>query len=75
MISHVTIEDNVFLQQSDYELEGARSASPIPEADAYESQNGKIIAMMEKLLDKFVRERTVLEKEKMVSKHGHRGPD
>ena len=60
---------NVFLQQSDPDDEGLEVAAP--ESNAYESQNGKVIAMLEKLLDKFVQERTVLEKEEMDSKHAY----
>merc|ERR1719473_1798479 len=39
-----------------------------PEADAYESQTAGIIEMFEKLLDKFIAERTKLEKEEMNTK-------
>merc|ERR1719272_446035 len=60
---------NVFLQQSDPDDEGLEVQAP--ESNAYESQNGKVIAMLEKLLDKFVQERTVLEKEEMDSKHAY----
>merc|ERR1719174_111430 len=60
---------NVFLQQSDPDDEGLEVQAP--ESNAYESQNGKIIAMLDKLLDKFVQERTVLEKEEMDSKHAY----
>jgi len=38
-----------------------------PEANAYEFQSTSIIEMLEKLLDKFVDERTTLEKEEMTS--------
>merc|ERR1719158_2080504 len=34
-----------------------------PEANAYEFQSGGVVDMLEKLLDKFIQERTVLEKE------------
>merc|ERR1712054_355112 len=40
-----------------------------PEANAYEFQSSGIIEMLEKLLDKFIDERTTLEKEEMNSKH------
>jgi len=60
---------NVFLQQSDPDDEGLEVAAP--ESNAYEFQSGKVIAMLEKLLDKFVQERTVLEKEEMDSKHAY----
>merc|ERR550514_2531622 len=39
-----------------------------PEADAYEFQSAGIIEMFEKLLDKFIAERTKLEKEEMNTK-------
>jgi len=42
-----------------------------PEANAYESQSGGVIQMLEKLLDKFIAERTTLEKEEMNSKHAY----
>ena len=57
---------NAFLQQ-DPEEEGLAVAAP--EANAYESPSGKIIEMLEKLQDKFVEERTTLEKEEMNSRH------
>merc|ERR1719333_665417 len=40
-----------------------------PEANAYEFQSNGIIEMLEKLLDKFMDERTTLEKEEVSSKH------
>jgi len=40
-----------------------------PEAAGYEFQSQGVIEMMEKLLDKFIDERTVLEKEEMNSVH------
>merc|ERR1712151_949518 len=42
-----------------------------PEANAYEFQSGGVIEMLEKLLDKFIAERTQLEKEEMNSKHAY----
>jgi len=39
-----------------------------PEANGYEFQSSGIIEMLEKLLDKFIAERTTLEKEEMNSK-------
>jgi cell division septum initiation protein DivIVA len=39
-----------------------------PEANAYEFQSSGIVEMLEKLLDKFIAERTTLEKEEMNSK-------
>merc|ERR1719473_2140099 len=40
-----------------------------PEANAYEFQSNGIIEMLEKLLDKFMDERTTLEKDEVSSKH------
>merc|ERR1712066_716222 len=40
-----------------------------PEAYGYEFQSHGIIEMLEKLLDKFIAERTTLEKEEMNTKH------
>lgn len=42
-----------------------------PEANAYESASGGVIEMLSKLLDKFIDERTTLEKEEMNSKHAY----
>jgi len=42
-----------------------------PEANAYESQSGGIVEMLDKLLDKFIEERTQLEKEEMNAKHAY----
>jgi len=56
---------NVFLEQDP--AEGL--AVSAPEAYGYEFQSQGVIEMLEKLLDKFIDERTVLEKEEMNSKH------
>merc|ERR1719215_350048 len=56
---------NVFLEQEP--AEGL--AVSAPEAAGYEFQSQGVIEMLEKLLDKFIDERTVLEKEEMNSKH------
>jgi len=40
-----------------------------PEANAYEFQSNGVVEMLSKLLDKFIDERTTLEKEEMNSKH------
>jgi uncharacterized protein YoxC len=40
-----------------------------PEANAYEFQSHGVVEMLEKLLDKFIDERTTLQKEEMNSKH------
>jgi len=58
---------DAFLQQDPDE----GLAVSAPEANAYESQSGGIIEMLEKLLDKFIEERTTLEKEEMNSKHAY----
>merc|ERR1712190_200898 len=42
-----------------------------PEANAYEFQSSGIIEMLEKLLDKFIDQRTTTEKEEMNSKHAY----
>merc|ERR1740117_2709156 len=42
-----------------------------PEPNAYESRSGGVIAMLEKLLDEFIAERTSLEKEEMNSKQAY----
>merc|ERR1712060_841680 len=47
---------------------GAVSA---PEAYGYEFQSHGVIEMLEKLLDKFIAERTTLEKEEMNTKHAY----
>ena len=39
-----------------------------PEANAYEFQSNGVIEMLEKLLDKFITEKTTLEKEEMNSR-------
>merc|ERR1719219_2268431 len=56
---------DVFLQQEPDE----GLAVSAPEAYGYEFQSQGVIEMLEKLLDKFIDERTVLEKEEMNSKH------
>ena len=40
-----------------------------PEANAYEFQSGGVVAMLEKLQDKFMAERTQLEKEETEASH------
>merc|ERR1719439_76396 len=42
-----------------------------PEANAYEFQSHGVVEMLEKLLDKFIDERSTLEKEEMNSKHAY----
>lgn len=58
---------NAFIQQDPEEA----LAVSAPEANAYEFQSGGIIEMLQKLLDKFVAERTDLEREEMNSKHAY----
>merc|ERR1712038_82729 len=55
---------NAFLQQ---DPDDALAVSA-PEAAGYEFQSQGVVEMLEKLLDKFIEERTVLEKEEMNSK-------
>jgi prefoldin subunit 5 len=59
---------NLFLQQ---EPDDEGLAVSAPEANAYEFQSSKIVDMLEKLQDKFVEEKTALEKEEMNSKHAY----
>merc|ERR1712066_878185 len=60
---------DLFLMQTGQEPEGL--AVSAPEANAYEFQSSGVIEMLEKLLDKFIDERTTLEKEEMNSKHAY----
>jgi len=46
-----------------------KEVSSAPEANAYEFQSHGVIEMLEKLLDKFIDERSTLEKEEMNSRH------
>merc|ERR1719189_1316968 len=57
---------NLFLQTAE-EPEGL--AVSAPEAYGYEFQSHGVIEMLEKLLDKFIEERTALEKAEMNTKH------
>merc|ERR1719272_2740577 len=57
---------DAFLSTEEDPAEGLAVAAP--EANAYENQSGGIIEMLEKLLDKFIDERTTLEKEEMNSR-------
>jgi len=65
--ARATIE--AFLAEDDAAPEGLGVSAP--EANAYESRSGGIIAMLEKLLDEFIAERTSLEKEEMNSKDAY----
>jgi small-conductance mechanosensitive channel len=60
---------DAFIQQDEEDLDSLAVAAP--EANAFESQSGGVIEMLSKLLDKFVEERTTLEKEEMNSKHAY----
>merc|ERR1712066_22931 len=60
---------DLFLMQTGQEPEGL--AVSAPEANAYEFQSSGVVEMLEKLLDKFIDERTTLEKEEMNSKHAY----
>jgi len=60
---------NSFLQQAPEDEGLAVSA---PEAAGYEFQSQGVIDMLEKLLDKFMAERTQLEKEEMNSVHAYK---
>jgi len=62
---------DLFLMQSNEEPADEGLAVSAPEANAYEFQSHGIIEMLEKLLDKFVDERTALEKEETNSKHAY----
>lgn len=57
-----------FLQQ---EPDDEGLAISAPEPNAYEFQSSKIVDMLEKLQDKFIEEKTSLEKEEMNSKHAY----
>mmetsp|Transcript_43865 Transcript_43865/g.76022 ORF Transcript_43865/g.76022 Transcript_43865/m.76022 type:complete len:675 (+) Transcript_43865:74-2098(+) len=61
---------NLFLAQGEQDLSEDLAASA-PEANAYEFQSSAIAEMLEKLLDKFVDQRTTLEKEEMNTKHSY----
>jgi hypothetical protein len=56
--------DTYMLQQADDGLEVSS-----PEANAYEFQSQQVVTMLQKMLDKFIEQRTVLEKEEMDSVH------
>merc|ERR1719231_1838273 len=61
---------DAFLAQDPEAGEGEGGlAVTAPEANAYEFQSHGIIEMLEKLLDKFIDERTTLEKEEMNARH------
>jgi len=57
--------DNQAPREQDFLTKGA------PQADAYDSQSGGILDMVDKLGDKFTEERTALENQEANSKHQH----
>jgi hypothetical protein len=61
---------NAFLSTDEDDVESVTQEAA-PEANAYDFQSHGIIEMLEKLLDKFIDERTTLEKEEMNSKHAY----
>jgi len=60
---------DAFVQEDQEDYAGL--AVSAPEANAYEFQSSGVVEMLTKLLDKFVDERTTLEKEEMNSKHAY----
>merc|ERR1719359_1252785 len=60
---------DAFVQGAQEDVEAL--AVSAPEANAYEFQSSGVVEMLEKLLDKFIDERTTLEKEEMNSKHAY----
>jgi len=58
-----------FIQQDQEDMDAL--AVTAPEANAYEFQSSGVVEMLSKLLDKFIDERTTLEKEEMNSKHAY----
>jgi hypothetical protein len=60
---------DAFLAQDPEESSAEGLAVSAPEANAYEFQSHGVIEMLEKLLDKFIDERTTLEKEEMNARH------
>merc|ERR1719471_1329691 len=59
----------LFLMQGEQEPSDSGLSVSAPEANAYEFQSHAVIDMLEKLLDKFVDERTATEKGEMNTKH------
>merc|ERR1712217_863061 len=60
---------DLFLLQGEQEPSDSGLAVSAPEASGYEFQSHTVIDMLEKLLDKFVDERTATEKKEMNTKH------
>jgi chromosome segregation ATPase len=69
MPKEATTAIDAFLQDTEEPTEGL--AVSAPEAYAYEFQSHGIIEMLQKLLDKFMDERTALEKKEMNAKHAY----
>jgi cell division septum initiation protein DivIVA len=61
---------DLFLQSADEQPEEGLAVSA-PEAEGYEFQSHGIIEMLEKLLDKFIDEKTALEKDEMNTQHAY----
>merc|ERR1712113_874377 len=59
-----------FIQNGDEPDEGMIGRSA-PDAHGYEFQSHGVVDMLEKLLDKFIDERTATEKEEMNKRHAH----
>ena len=62
--------DSQWLQE---EPEATGLAVSAPASSGYEFQSHGVVEMLEKLLDKFIDERTTWEKEELNSKHAHVG--
>jgi len=60
---------DAFLAQDPEEASAEGLAVSAPEANGYEFQSHGVVEMLEKLLDKFIDERTTLEKEEMNARH------
>merc|ERR1719217_1781356 len=61
---------NMFLQQGELAQVGLDEMGA-PEANAAEFQSQGVVDMLEKLTDKFIDERTALEKEEVNAKHAY----
>ena len=65
---------DLFLQQGEEETaltEASGTHVRAPEENGYEFQSQGVVDMIEKLQDKFIDEKTNLEKEEANSKHSH----
>jgi hypothetical protein len=63
---------DAFVQEDPVDAQASESLSvTAPEANAYETNLGGIIEMLEKLLDKFIDEKTAVEKEEMNARHAY----